>query len=333
MKKKKGGLSTGLIILFLLAGMSLLLYPTVADVWNKMHQARAISTYNKTVEERDPRITEELRRQAEEYNRNISARENVFAFSDEEKELYNSLLNVEGNGIMGYVNIPGIKVSLPIYHGTEDTVLQAAVGHVDWTALPVGGEGTHCVLSGHCGLPSARLFTDLDQMKEGDIFRLHVLGDVLTYEVDQIVTVLPEEMEYLVPVEGMDLCTLLTCTPYGINTHRLLVRGHRIGTVLEKEKLVVSSEATLADTKTVAVFIAVPLLLLLFIIALLIRPKKPKANKGRENREEAPPQHTGTHAAGSQRKPPEETQKKHRAETQKKRKGGAHLKQSNGGKE
>ena len=321
MKRKRGGVRTALIILFLLAGMSLLLYPTVADVWNSMHQARAISSYNKNIEKIDSEIHAELWRRAEEYNRNIPNRASVYALTEEEEELYNSLLNVEGNGIMGYVNIPAIKVSLPMYHGTEDTVLQVAAGHLDWTYLPVGGEGTHCVLSGHCGLPSARLFTDLDRLKTGDIFRLYVLGEVLTYEVDQILTVLPEETEALLPVEGMDLCTLVTCTPYGINTHRLLVRGHRIETVMEKEKLQVSSEATLTDTRTVAVFIAVPLLLLLFLIALLIRPKEPKAKREREYREEPVPQYTESH-----RSPPEEIQTRHRAETQKKRKGGAHVK-------
>ena len=228
MKRKKGGIGTGLIILFLLAGMSLLLYPTVADVLNNTYQARAIATYNKTVEERDPRITEELRRQAEEFNRNIPNRGSQYYPSDAEKELYSSLLNVEGNGIMGYIEIPAIRTSLPIYHGTNDNVLQIAAGHLDWTYLPVGGEGTHCVLSGHCGLPSARLFTDLDRMKTGDIFRLYVLGDILTYEVDQILTVLPEETDELAIADGEDVITLMTYTPYHVNSHRLLVRAARI---------------------------------------------------------------------------------------------------------
>ena len=195
-----------------------------------------------------------------------------------------------------------------------------AVGHLEWTALPIGGEGTHCVLSGHRGLPRAKLFTDLDDMKIGDYFLLHILDDTLTYEVDQILTVLPEETEPLLPIEGEDLCTLVTCTPYGINTHRLLVRGHRTETKYDREKLEVSSEATLTDTKTVAVFIAVPILLLLFVLALLIRPKKKPGVQTEQNAAEeipAKPTHRGSHVSAGQR---------NNKENKTKRKGGAHAK-------
>ena len=317
MKRKKGSLSTVLIILLMLAGMSLLLYPTVANKWNEMHEARAIASYNKTVEKYTPEMLAELRKQAEEYNRNIPNRTNIYMPSEEEQKLYKSLLNLENDGIMGYVEIPKIKVSLPVYHGTEETVMQKAIGHLEWSYLPVGGEGTHCVLSGHCGLPRAKLFTDLDRLKVGDLFQLHVLKDTLTYEVDQILTVLPNETKDLLPVEGKDLCTLVTCTPYGINTHRLLVRGHRTETKYDREKLEVSSEATLTDTKTVAVFIAVPILLLLFVLALLIRPKKKPGVQTEQNAAEeipAKPAHRGSHVSVG------------RKEDKTKRKGGAHVK-------
>lgn len=284
MRRKDNLLTMSLIFLFI-AGMSLLLYPTVAELWNKKVQTKAIVTYTEKVAEISDSEYESVRQLAEEYNRNIQNRNNIYSPSEEEQKLYEDLLNINGNGQMGYIQIPSIGVLLPVYHGVNDHILQVGVGHLEWTALPVGGEGTHCVLSGHRGLPSSRLFTDLDKVKEGDTFSLHVLDEIYTYEVDQILTVLPEETKALLPVEGMDLCTLVTCTPYGINTHRLLVRGHRIPTPIEREKLVVSSEAMIADRTTVAVFVAVPVLLLLFVLALLIRSGKKTYKKTGSRRE------------------------------------------------
>ena len=228
MKKKKGNFTTLLLILVLLAGLSLLLYPSVSDYWNSFHKTRAIATYAEEVANLNQDQYDEIWAAAESYNTSLADRVNAYLLSDAQKEEYQQLLNVSGLGVMGYIEIPSIDCSLPIYHGTEESVLQIAVGHLEWSSLPVGGESTHCVLSGHRGLPSAKLFTNLDKLREGDIFLLRILDEVLTYEVDQILIVEPQEVGALQIVEGQDYCTLVTCTPYGINTHRLLVRGSRI---------------------------------------------------------------------------------------------------------
>ncbi len=173
---------------------------------------------------------------------------------------YNSLLNVGGNGIMGYIEIPEQKIILPIYHGTSEAVLQIAVGHLDWSSLPVGGTGTHCVMSGHRGLPSAKLFTHLDELVEGDTFVVRVLDEVFTYEVDQILIVEPEDVSALTIEPGNDLCTLVTCTPYGINSHRLLVRGHRIENEVASALVRVTSDAVQIEPVLVAPVLAMPIL-------------------------------------------------------------------------
>ena len=227
MKKKNNNWTTVFLVLLLLAGVSLLLYPSLSDYWNSMHQTRAIASYAETVSQLDTAQYDEMWKAAQDYNRSLAQRETAFALTDEQKAAYESLLDVSGLGVMGYIEIPEIDCSLPIYHGTEESVLQVAVGHLEWSNLPVGGEGTHCVLSGHRGLPSAKLFTNLDKLAIGDTFLLRVLDEVLTYEVDQILIVEPEQVDALGIVPGEDYCTLVTCTPYGINTHRLPVRGHR----------------------------------------------------------------------------------------------------------
>lgn len=213
-----------------LLGVSFLLYPTVSDLINKRVQSVAISEYQSSSRNLEEEKKQKLREEAGYYNQNLSKNPDRFTLSKEEKETYNRLLDVSQTGIIGAVNIPKLHVDLPIYHGVEEGTLQVAAGHLPGSSLPVGGKGTHCVLSGHSGLPSARLFTDLDRMKVKDTFILTVLGEKLAYEVDQIVTVLPNDSQYLRIDPDKDLCTLLTCTPYGVNTHRLLVRGHRIPT-------------------------------------------------------------------------------------------------------
>ena len=213
--------STVILIFVFLIGLSLLLYPTFSELWNSTRQSRAISSYSDTVSSMNTEEYEKLWRLAQEYNESLADRETFYALNDEQMEEYEQLLNVSGLGIMGYIDIPKIKCELPIYHGTEESVLQIAVGHLEWSSLPVGGESSHCVLSGHRGLPSARLFTDLDKMEEGDLFYITVLDQKLAYEVDQIEIILPEEVEDLGIEEGKDYVTLVTCTPYGINTHRL----------------------------------------------------------------------------------------------------------------
>ena len=255
--------STVLLIFVCLVGLALMLYPTVSDAWNRRHQSRAIIGYSSFVNELDDSDSREILEAAREYNRGITP-DRIPQMTEEFLSEYNSQLDPMGNGIMGYIEIPSIQCSLPIYHGTEDSVLASAIGHINWSSLPVGGESTHCVVSGHRGLPSAKLFTRLDELIEGDIFMLKVLGETLTYEVDQILVVLPDEVNSLCVIEGQDLCTLVTCTPYGINTHRLLVRGHRVSTSdtvdrIEKTvELQIRADAERIAPLTVAAFIVLP---------------------------------------------------------------------------
>lgn len=217
-----------LLSVALAVGISMMLYPSVSDWWNGMHQTRAIASYEEAVQDNGAQKNQELWDEAVAYNQTLGQGLGRFSLSEEEQAAYDSVLDVTGTGIMGYVEIPKIGVKLPIYHGIDQAVLQIAVGHIPGSSLPVGGVGTHCVISGHRGLPSARLFTDIDQLQEGDIFELKVLGRTLAYQVDQIRIVLPDELDDLEIDPTRDLCTLVTCTPYGVNTHRLLVRGHRI---------------------------------------------------------------------------------------------------------
>ncbi len=267
-------LSTIVLVILLLIGLSLLLYPTVSDYWNSFHQTRAIATYAENVAALDNASYDAIWDAARQYNRNLCSRSNSFLLSEAQKAEYESLLDISGQGVMGYIEIPEIDVSLPIYHGTEDPVLQVAVGHLEWTSLPVGGESTHCVLSGHRGLPSAKLFTDLDKLREGDTFLLWVLDEILTYEVDQILIVEPQDTAALEIVEGQDYCTLVTCTPYGINTHRLLVRGHRIDNIEEVKTVRVTADAVQIEPMLVAPVVAIPMLLILLILLLLPRRRK-----------------------------------------------------------
>jgi sortase A len=270
--KKFNNIITILLVVTLLAGVSLLLYPTVSNYWNSFHQTRAIAGYTEAVENLDDDQYAEIKEAAIAYNKSLLNRNNNYELTNEELEEYESMLDVSGSGVMGYISIPEIQCELPIYHGTDEAVLQVAVGHLDWTSLPIGGEGTHCVLSGHRGLKSARLFTDLDRLAEGDIFTLTVLDEVLTYEVDQIRIVEPNEVNDLTIEPGKDYCTLMTCTPYGINTQRLLVRGHRIENLEDSTSVRVSSDAVQIEPLIVAPIIAIPLLLILLII--LLRPRK-----------------------------------------------------------
>jgi len=270
----KKHLSTILLFVILLIGLSLLLYPSFADWWNSFHQSRAVASYVEQVANMDDDRYEEIWNAAWDYNRSLLDRPNEYLLSEEQQKKYDELLNVTGNGIMGYIEIPRINVTLPVYHGTKESVLQIAVGHLDWTSLPVGGESSHCVVSGHRGLPSARLFTDLDQMEVGDTFLLRILDEVLTYQVDQIRIVEPQVTEDLLIVEGKDLCTLVTCTPYGINSHRMLVRGHRVETVQEGRVIRVTADAMRIEPVLVAPFVAAPMLVLLLIVLLIPKPGK-----------------------------------------------------------
>lgn len=238
--------------------------------------------YNETASKLDTAKTQAILDAASQYNARLAQTGMKWQMSAADEKEYESLLNADGSGIMGYINIPKIDVELPIYHGTDDAVLQTSIGHLSGTSLPVGGPSTHCVLSGHRGLPSAKLFTDLDQMKEGDTFTLTILNETLTYQVDQIRIVEPTDLSDLQIVDGQDLCTLVTCTPYGINTHRLLVRGHRIPNVSGEAHVV--AEAIQIRPQYVAPFIAVPVIILLFIIVLVSTRKGKKTPEVIESR-------------------------------------------------
>ena len=271
---KKSVVSTVILILVFFLGLSLVLYPSVSDYWNSLHQSRAIATYAEEVSGLDTGRYEQLWAEAVDYNRTLRDRDNAFLLSETQKAAYDGLLNVGGNGVMGYIEIPTIGVSLPIYHGTDEGVLQIAVGHIEWTSLPVGGESSHCVISGHRGLPSAKLFTNLDKLVVGDTFLFRVLDETLTYEVDQILIVEPQEVSALTIREGEDLCTLVTCTPYGINTHRLLVRGHRVENAEAARTIRVTADAMQVEPLIVAPMVAAPMLAVLLIWVMLGGGKK-----------------------------------------------------------
>lgn len=293
-----------LLAVILIAGLSLLLYPSFSNWWNSFHQSRAITQYAETVAGMDTEEYEKILNAAKAYNEQIAGRPFSLNMSESDLDVYNLLLNVGGSGIMGYIEIKSINCFLPIYHGTDESVLQIAIGHIPGTSLPVGGESTHCVLSGHRGLPSARLFTDIDKLVEGDTFTIRTLDETLTYEVDQILIVLPEEVSSLKVEEGKDLCTLVTCTPYGVNTHRLLVRGHRIATV-DDSGIRVTADAIQIDPLMVAPAIGVPMILLL-VLAVLLNP----ANRKRTKKERAGKEHTGKERTRKERTEKERTKKK-----------------------
>ena len=264
----KGKWSYIILILVFLVGLSLLLYPTVSDWWNSFHHSRAIMNYTQMVANLDNEEYDRILNSAREYNANIARNGIKWTLSDEERAVYDAELNFANNGNMGYITIPSIEVQLPLYHGTAENVLQTSIGHLEGTSLPVGGYTSHCVLSGHRGLPSAKLFTDLDKMVVGDLFMLNILGETFTYEVDQIRIVEPTDLSDLQLVDGKDYCTLVTCTPYGVNTHRLLVRGHRIDNIEEAETVRVVADGVQIETMYVAPVVAAPMVL--FIIVWLI---------------------------------------------------------------
>ena len=269
----KKHLSTVILVGVFLVGLCLLLYPSVSDYWNSFHQSRAIASYAESIANIDDAKYEQIWNDAVKYNQKLAKHYFNLSLSDDELAEYNQVLDVTGTGIMGYIEIPKIKCSLPIYHGTDEGVLQIAIGHITGTSLPVGGESTHCVLSGHRGLPSARPFTDIDRMVTGDEFMIRTLDETLTYEVDQVLIVLPNEVDELRIEEGKDLCTLVTCTPYGVNSHRLLVRGHRVETV-NRSQIRVTADAMQIEPILVAPVVAVPILLFLLVWLLMSTGKK-----------------------------------------------------------
>lgn len=276
----KKHLSTIILILVFLVGLSLLLYPTVSDYWNSLHQSSAIARYAEQVAGLDNGNYEELWAKAQTYNKTLLDKSSRFTMTEDELAEYETLLSVSETSVIGYIEIAKIGCKLPIYHGTDENVLQVGVGHLEGSSLPVGGESTHCVISGHRGLPSAKLFTDLDQMELGDTFVLYVLDETLTYEVDQIRIVEPQDVSELDIVEGEDYCTLVTCTPYGVNSHRLLVRGHRAANAASNTR--VTADAMQIETVVVASLVAIPILAIMLIGLMVITRKRTHIRKGKQ---------------------------------------------------
>lgn len=272
--KKKKSFSTIILVIILLLGLGIMLYPMVSDYWNSFHQTRAIANYEAAVQELDEADYEEIFAKAEAYNQNLRQLRFPFSEYEELEEEYRDCLDVAGNGIIGYITIDKIGVQLPIYHGTGEAILNVAVGHLEGSSLPIGGESRHSVLSAHRGLPSAKLFTDLDKLEAGDVFTLTVLDRLLTYEVDQILIVEPDQIDALYMEEGTDYCTLQTCTPYGINTHRLLVRGHRVENAADE--VTVNADAVKIPPYIVVPAIAIPVLFVLLVVLLLVYSRKSK---------------------------------------------------------
>ncbi len=285
MKKNRSNI---ILILIFLVGLSVMLYPTVSDYVNQKNQSRAVASYSEEVENLSDVDYQAYFDAANDYNRRLAETPDAF-YRPEEVSGYTDTLDVSGTGIMGYITISKIGVELPIYHGTSDGVLQVAAGHLEGSSLPVGGAGTHAVISAHRGLPSAKLFTNLDELEVGDTFTITVLDRVLTYEVDQISIVLPTETDLLQPVEGKDYVTLMTCTPYGINTHRLLVRGKRIENAENQKHIRVTADALRIEPIIVAPALAVPMLLVMLVVMLAVPHLRKRKNQREENHHEEHP--------------------------------------------
>ena len=277
MKKKKGILSTIILVFVILVGLSVMLYPIVSDWWNSKVQSKLVAQYDELISQFDESKFDDFFNKADEYNKQLAQIHSPLTEYDK-VENYDSTLDVTGTGIMGYVTIPQINVELPVYHGTSEGVLNIAVGHLRGSSLPVGGIGTHSVISAHRGLPSSTLFSDLDKMAIGDVFTITVLNRVLSYKVDEINIVLPHEMEKLAINSNNDYVTLMTCTPYGVNSHRLLVRGVRIPDEEAEEILRVSADAQKVDNMIVVPFFALPLFLILVFAWTFGGKKKSKTS-------------------------------------------------------
>ena len=263
---------TLILLGIMVVGVGLIAYPSVADWWNSYHQTRAVASYASVVAEMSHDDYDRILNDATAYNKRLVESGVLWRLNEEEQREYDSLLNVTNSGIMGYIDISKIHVQLPIYHGTDDAILQVAVGHITGSSLPVGGETSHCIISGHRGLPSAKLFTDIDKLIPGDTWTINVLDQTLTYEVDQIRVVLPTDLTDLQMENGKDYCTLVTCTPYGVNSHRLLVRGHRVPNAQGNAR--VTADALQIEPVYVAPFIGGPILIILIIVLIVATRKR-----------------------------------------------------------
>ncbi len=274
MSKKSNIITTIIFTIILLVGLSVMLYPVVSNWWNNRVMSRAVADYNETVREIDTSKADAMVAEAQAYNEKI-ARLEAPLINYEDIQGYEDVLDITGTGIMGYITIPVIQVEIPIYHGTSSEVLNSAAGHIQGSSLPVGGINTHSVISAHRGLPSAKLFSDLDQLVVGDTFTVTVLNNVYTYEVEEILIVLPEEMDKLAIYPGKDYVTLMTCTPYGVNTHRLLLRSHRIETKYQST-VRANADAMQVDPMVVVPVFAAPLVVMLIIFWTITGKKSKK---------------------------------------------------------
>lgn len=277
MKSKFDKWITYTLVGIILIGIGLLAYPSISNYWNSFHQSRAIMGYQERVNQIDVSQYERLLKDAYAYNKQFIDTGIKWQMTDEEKALYHQQLAIDETGNIGSITIPKIKVTLPIYQGISEDVLQTSIGHLEGTSLPVGGESTHAVLSGHRGLPSARLFSDLDKLKEGDRWTVNILNETYTYEVDQIRIVEPTDLTNIQIEEGQDYQTLLTCTPYGVNTHRLLVRGHRVAN--EDGDALVLADAIQIEPIYIAPFIAGAIILVLLVIVIVKSNREYKAKQ------------------------------------------------------
>lgn len=265
-------MATIIAVLVFITGISLLLYPTVSEYWNSLYQSKVVANYSDKMKKMNQKEKQAAIDKAKVYNESLLMNDARFTPTEEQIAEYKSLLNADGLGMMGYIVIPKIHLKLAVSHTVDESVLQVGVGHLEGSSLPVGGNSTHCVLSSHRGLPSAKLFTELDELVEGDIFYLHVYGQVLAYKVDHIATIEPDDYSLFEIEEGKDLCTLFTCTPYGINTHRLVVRGHRISNTLDGAKF--NGDAIKINRYIVAICIAIMILCTGYTIRAAIRKIK-----------------------------------------------------------
>ena len=286
-KKKSSSASNIILVAIFFVGLSVLLYPTLSDFWNEKRQSQAIVNYDDLIVDLTPEDYSALFSKADTYNQKLRNLQFPFLNHKNISDEYYSTLDVNGDGMMGYITIEKIKVQLPIYHGTSDKVLNSAVGHVEGSSIPVGGESTHAVLSAHRGLPSAKLFTNLDKVEVGDVFTIRILDRTITYQVDQILIVLPQETNDLNIVHGEDYCTLVTCTPYGINTHRMLVRGTRIENIEPDRVVNVVTEAYHIDPLIVTPAVAAPILGVLLITLLIKNAKNSKRKKQKNKNQES----------------------------------------------
>ncbi len=269
-----------MIGLIFVVGLGLLLYPSVSNYWNSMHQTRVIMGYNESVAQLQKEDYDKILRSAKKYNKELGKTGIRWRMTEEQKKEYQQQLDIDGTGVMGYIAVPRIHVRLPIYHGTEEGVLQTSIGHLEGSSLPVGGKNSHCLVSGHRGLPSAKLFSDLDKIREGDTWTMTVLNETVTYEADQIRIVEPDDLSEVQIVTGKDYCTLITCTPYGVNTHRLLVRGHRIPNINGDANVI--ADAIQIEPIYIAPFLAAGILVLLLVMMLIRTRGGGKGGRGKK---------------------------------------------------